>query len=854
MKNIIKYIMGAAALLAAASCAKNVNWDEPVPGDGQPGITLQFTNSALTTKATVPGVNQENRVDRIRFFVFPATETQVTEGEGENATTKTVYTVADDAKYIFSGSYDGEDGNGWTYTAATDSNPEKWVYAKTMTTEELNELFPNGATHAKVFAVANYVGFYGANNSMAHPDTNFPEAKKTWKEIHDIEVGATFFYDDGTEDFGLRWPHVMRPYKYTEGEGESAVEKEDDLFFVMTSEADLELKKTEVSKAECPLERLASKVTATFTYENVREEKKDGSDTKVIMWIPQEDAGETRVYLSNAIEHTTLGGPLTRDYVADSWGTATKPVGNGKRDIFEYAYNFMKDVPTVDGKKTAHFYTYPINVKEGDDNQPYLKLVLPWYGYKWVGETTAPAAEDVDPADIVTDPNWMPYKQKEVYYKIVLPRETIKEPNRIYEYTVNVNIIGNDQEVKIIGEEYRVKDWLSDDPISSNVATGRYISLEIPKDEYDMYVDKIDINFVSSGTVVAQIDSIYQLNYSQASGVTQDIFMLDDNFVSAHGKGFTEEQVRAWVTIPDETSYLEINHAMDNRMTINNQKNPAFDMAPYVYIVTLHLVEAGTDTFFDRTIKITQYPALYVSSHRSNGYVFANGYSNTQDDTNICYDDRGPGYHIGNIGHSPGDNMSGASSTQTNSNPNIYIITATILPDDTKILGDPRSSSEKTIDNIGGLTKYRPTEKNGTENVVAPKLLIASSFGVISSSYYVNQTTAEKRCASNQEDGYPAGRWRVPTFAEMDFIMSLSAMNFIPRLFTQSPNDAQGYWSANGKVSFDGQALPYLNPNNNQNTAVRCVYDAWYWGEEQIDNDNNPTTTSPATTWRGFHD
>ena len=83
MKNIIKYIMGAAALLAAASCAKNVNWDEPVPGDGQPGISLQFTNSALTTKATVPGVNQENRVDRIRFFVFPATETQVTEGEGE---------------------------------------------------------------------------------------------------------------------------------------------------------------------------------------------------------------------------------------------------------------------------------------------------------------------------------------------------------------------------------------------------------------------------------------------------------------------------------------------------------------------------------------------------------------------------------------------------------------------------------------------------------------------------------------------------------------------------------------------------------------------------------------------------
>ena len=57
-----------------------------------------------------------------------------------------------------------------------------------------------------------------------------------------------------------------------------------------------------------------------------------------------------------------------------------------------------------------------------------------------------------------------------------------------------------------------MKDWLTKAPVSSNVATGRYISLDIPKDEYDMYVDEIDITFVSSGKVIPVVLEIYQLN------------------------------------------------------------------------------------------------------------------------------------------------------------------------------------------------------------------------------------------------------------------------------------------------------------------------------------------------------
>ncbi|KWW27449.1 MAG: hypothetical protein AUK63_2274, partial [bacterium P3] len=277
MKKIkILYIAVLAALAAAAavSCTENLGGvDAP---DGQPGISLRFFNSALPTKGEgeVAGVNNENRVDRIVFFVFP-----------ENADG----TVDDDAEYVFSGSY-GEGAEGWTY------NSESWVYTKTMTTEELNALFPNGATKAMVFAVANYVDEFGANNDMDSPNTTFPSDVKTWKAMHELEVGPTFFYDDQDPDFLLRWPHVLNT-------------DDDDLFFVMTCETELELQKTTVSTADCQLERLASKVTVAFTYENVVEESKG------ITWVPQSEAGETRVYLSNAIEHATLGGPLDRDLV-----------------------------------------------------------------------------------------------------------------------------------------------------------------------------------------------------------------------------------------------------------------------------------------------------------------------------------------------------------------------------------------------------------------------------------------------------------------------------------------------------------------------------------------------------------
>ena len=633
------------------------------------------------------------------------------------------------------------------------------------------------------------------------------------------------------------------PYNVTsEGEEGEDVEETvtDDLFFVMTGEAEIELSTSGsyAVDAEIPLKRLASKVTVNFTYEPVVEEKTSGN----IYWVPQPGDEETRVFLSNAIEHTTLGGPLDQtkhSLVADSWDTATKPLGDGTRDIFEYSYDYMNDIAADEnGKKTAHYYTYPIQMEGGDDNQTYLKLVLPWYGYKWIGTGTAP--ETVDP----TSPSWQMYKQKEVYYKIVLPSSSINEGNRIYEFSVTVNIIGSDKEVKIIGEEYVVKDWITKSEVSSNVATGRFISLDIPKDEYDMYVDELDVTFVSSGKVIPIVEEIYQWNYSNATP-SQDYFMQNDRVTASNplmtAKGIDADDILGWVTIPKNASHLEIRHTMDNNMLNDEgEKNTAFDMAPYVYKVRLHLEAAGNDTSFDRTVIITQYPSLYVTSQVSNGYVFVNGtgYDNT------AYDD-GTGYSrtdLGDVGTEPGS-LSGSGQ---NNNPNNYTITTSLISGSNYILGDPRSERVNNLTNLG-LTNYKPTAATGTENTIAPKFIVASSYGRMSQSHWFDLDGAVKRCAAYQENGYPAGRWRVPTFAEIEFMVTLSRMGFIPSLYNFSSNDYTGYWSANGKAIGNASGLPELDTDYDYiDTAVRCVYDAWYWGEEPYQEG--------ATTWLGFQD
>ena len=131
----------------------------------------------------------------------------------------------------------------------------------------------------------------------------------------------------------------------------------------------------------------------------------------------------------------------------------------------------------------------------------------------------------------------------------------------------------------------------------------------------------------------------------------------------------------------------------------------------------------------------------------------------------------------------------------------------------------------------------------GTQkNIIAPAYMFNSDRGGRPGNNGVVYENAVKRCATYQEDGYPAGRWRLPTEAELYFAYSLQHMDVIPHLF----NGGAGYHASTGNV-FDwtnnGNGTTFQNPGTSVH-SIRCVYDIWYWGP-------NPATENVHTYYPG---
>ena len=83
----------------------------------------------------------------------------------------------------------------------------------------------------------------------------------------------------------------------------------------------------------------------------------------------------------------------------------------------------------------------------------------------------------------------------------------------------------------------------------------------------------------------------------------------------------------------------------------------------------------------------------------------------------------------------------------------------------------------------------------------------------------MSYANAKKRCASYQEDGYPAGRWRIPTRAEIEYMVMLADDGKIPELLSTDSY----YWGSNNTAyRADGRT-------STSNSYIRCVYDEWYW-------------------------
>ena len=170
----------------------------------------------------------------------------------------------------------------------------------------------------------------------------------------------------------------------------------------------------------------------------------------------------------------------------------------------------------------------------------------------------------------------------------------------------------------------------------------------------------------------------------------------------------------------------------------------------------------------------------------------------------------------------------------------MYVITTTAFDATSNyVIGDPRVSEIsnpsyngwKSAPSLYGdtprqLAYYYPTQTSDAyENYIAPKFRICSGYGRLANGSVSSRAEAERRCASYQEDGYPAGRWRLPTKAELEYIGQLCAESKIVTLFTSG----NSYWAASTAFTYRNGSFTEANSAS----FVRCVYDDWYWGSEK---------------------
>ena len=478
---------------------------------------------------------------------------------------------------------------------------------------------------------------------------------------------------------------------------------------------------------------------------------------------------------------------------------------------------------TIDGEKfwtCAPFYSYPEKWEIGSDEEPYLFITLPWTTVIWtsVGGQDPPI-----------------YREYKCYYKIMLASDDLKR-NTWYDLKINIGILGsfeNTPEVILPIEEvqYFVADWSEGLNVDSEILGARY--LVVDKERYEVFNETtISIPFTTSHDC-----EIVNVSCTYPNLVTE--------------RDVNEEAANYSVAIENGKA-ITFTHSLNNDMFSED-----FDFTPFT---TTFTIRHKDDHDFQKEITIVQYPAIYAVGQRNSdtnstghGNVWVNGYND---------DDTSP-----NAGQ---DFFGGANGNRQGAYPSMYVFTITTTEGTDFIIGDPRDmeytyeaddadwyvgdalydgTSDRELKYYYGTAvaseRYSSTQTGSiyasdeaaeaaepTINMVAPKFRLASGYGTVTQTTGANSLeTMKKRCASYQEDGYPAGRWRLPTRAEFQFILTQINLGNLPGVYLENYD----YWCAHGLGEPENGVVVMNYISNSQGggyssiTPVRCVYDEWYW-------------------------
>ena len=811
-----KLILAALMLVSLFSCTVNIDPESPVYTDGL-NLVFSCDEDFVVKSQDKNGVDtlNENLLSSVEYFLYPL--------GGSNS----------DAVL-----------HGYLTSVRKDA-----PYSIAVTEDMLNSrLCPNNAKYFCVYAIANHSRIVDAPAQGAQEDL-------TGTSVRDLEALTRDI--DLANEGGISMPQTN---------------------FLMASDgvvqsSQVKRHQTTVATVNVSLKRVAAKISV---YVRIAESTTidntvviDGeSDVRHEVWRPRTD--EMQIYLVNGAETGQVSGaPLATSNLIEYQPFEFNTNTGVSHSFSTFTYNEQtQDYEESEQTGTFYpcfypFYTYPESWEYGSETEPYLKLVIPW---------------DRDPG-VSTGGNRYGALSKQYYYRVYCPGSAIDGThaqflrNHWYEIFLNVAIVGSEIEggATEIKGTYYVADWQERDTGSGSGGSGSGINdtdkeaeikgaryLFVNNDEYTLYnVEDIMIPYVTSDPceIVSETNT------------TLDATAYRWNFYGDSKTQQSTKDLESWgITLELQTTETGA-HIHFNRPIDNNLNGTTYDVSEYTIVFTLRQKDA---TSYAKTITIHQTPAIMIDME-------SNPNNNNHDGRTYVND----GKKLTFVGNTNG------TSSGTNTNFNMVIIETTVLPSDSKyMLGDPRTTY---VDNIyynrttnnnseyntsydewpnttdaqrvntnnnwsasaasiqGGtrqLSYYYPVRQDsGADNIIAPKIRVASSHGATNA---LNYASAFRRCASYQEAGYPAGRWRLPTVAEVEYAMQLNAAGKITRLFGTSTNNAVSYyWCNSGYIMvYDGtdarsKTPPEAHPgvtSLNQNVYVRCVYDEWYWGSEKISN------------------
>lgn len=648
-----------------------------------------------------------------------------------------------------------------------------------------------------------------------------------------------------------------------------------------------------------PLSRLAAKISPVIKIKKSVTTTDSFGNTET--WTPVLTNTDFDVYMLNALKAGKMdGAPVRR---ADE--------GVDQSSYFDYGRNVtdVMDISPESGDyfiwRTVHpFYTYPQKWNDTDNFEPYIKVIFPWM-------SSVKGSAEFHYKIVLPQPKDKVFTlERNCWYQLTATIAVLGGTENDYVLIDDVQVsvadwaepswltgsgLNSAKFFYVPTKEFDVYSMDSFDiPINTNSSAKAYIT-KIAFSDYsqsptnDLVYSKggrLGNSYVTLVTAATIKGTNGDDNRKRFSG-TEHNYSVSVNSSDRYNKYVTLSHELADIYVQrDITIYIEHSERPDWNETVIIHQHPAIELKKAVddngNLLAGDLFVNGRFSSVNNATFGSTYGGTYHSNTGWSNSIARSGYHGITNDGLSGY---------GNLLH-PNDItwidkpcfITDITVTAFNSSNDHYKMSINQGSQQTVYyqIGDPRVEADQVYRSsavapfnqswslVPYLTGERGTGYNRTDitqdwtnagdiliasneanksSMIAPHILISSGLTEV----YLNDcshdyTSFAKRAASYQEAGYPAGRWRLPTEAEVAFIAARQYDGTIPAIF----NTDVTYFTSSGRFvvipSDQSKDLMYFTYDQLNNRAVACnsrstyaelidakfVYDVWYWGSEPM--------------------